>query len=360
MLRASLISLLALGVVAQEPAPKAAKPAPKSSAKAKAAKPSAAPGDTTPVLARVGGEAITEADFQAAFRLLGQQEQMQILMVQGGKEEFVKRMAESKLLAVKAKRLQLDKTPSYLQALARTKDDLLAREFLAKEGDSLQKKLAVTEADVKGYYEGHKARFQQPDLVSVRHILVSVKQGEGAPGITDEEAKAKVAKIQEELKAGAKFEDLAKQYSDDPGSKDNGGLYADADPAGWVPEFGAAARTQALGEVGAPVKTQYGYHLVKVEERKPSRQLSFEESKTSVERLAQQERQVAIWNELMDGLRKEIPFELVKPAAPKAAPVPAIAPAIAPAAEPAKAPEAKASEVKAPEAKPADTKGGAQ
>ncbi|MBP1773341.1 MAG: hypothetical protein H6P99_2504 [Holophagaceae bacterium] len=352
MLRASLISLLALGVVAQEPAPKAAKPASKVSSKAKGPKTPAVPGDTTPVLARVGGEAITEADFQAAFRLLGQQEQMQVLMVQGGKEEFVKRMAESKLLAVKAKRLQLDKTPSYLQALARTKDDLLAREFLAKEGENLQKKLAVTEADVKGYYEGHKARFQQPDLVSVRHILVSVKQGEGTPGGTDEEAKVKVAKIQEELKAGAKFEDLAKNYSDDPGSKDNGGLYADADPSGWVPEFGAAARTQALGEVGAPVKTQYGYHLVKVEERKPSRQLTFEEAKTSVERLAQQERQVAIWNELMDSLRKEIPFELLKPAAPKAAPMPVAAPP--------KAPEAKAPEAKAPEAKPADTKGGAQ
>ncbi|MFN7959504.1 MAG: peptidylprolyl isomerase [Holophagaceae bacterium] len=320
MLRASLISLLALGVVAQEPATKPAKPAPKASPKAKATKAASTsvPGDSTPVLARVGGEAITEADFQAAFRLLGQQEQMQILMIQGGKDEFIKRMAESKLLSVKAKRLGLDKTPGYLQALARTKDDLLAREFLAKEGESLQKKLVVAETDVKAFYDKHPDRFKQPDLVSVRHILVSVKQGEGAPGITDEEAKAKVAKIQDELKAGGKFEDLAKNYSDDPGSKENGGLYADADPSAWVPEFGAAARTQTLGEVGAPVKTQFGYHLIKVEARKPARVVPFEEAKSQAERMAQQERQAAVWNELMDGLRKEIPFELIKPAAPKA------------------------------------------
>lgn len=342
MLRVSLISLLALGVVAQEPAKTTAKAPAKTAAKAgskagskasaKAAPAPAPAADKSPVLARVGGEVITEEDFQAAFRLLGQQEQMQLLMFQGGKEEFVKRMAESKLLSVKAKRLGLDKTPSYVRGLDRAKDDLLAREFLTKEGEGLQKKLVVGEADVKAYYDKHPERFKQPELVSLRHILVSVKQGEGQQGLTDEEAKAKIAKVQGELKGGAKFEDLAKTYSDDPGSKDNGGLYADGDPAKWVSEFGAAARSQALGEVGAPVKTQFGYHLIKVEGRKPSRQMPFEEAKQGAERMAQQERQAAVWNELMDGLRKEIPFELVKPE-PKAAP------AKKPAPESAKAPE---------------------
>jgi len=312
MLRASLISLIALGVVAQEPA-KAPAPAP-----APVAAPAPAPKPEEVVLAKVGGEAITEADFQAAFRLLGQQEQMQILMIQGGKEEFVKRMAESKLLSVKAKRLELDKTPSYQRALDRTKDDLLAREFLAKEGEALQKKLAVAEADVKAYYDKHPERFKQPDLVSVRHILVSVKQGENPQGLSDADAKKRIAKIQAELKKGAKFEDLAKKYTDDPGSKESGGLYADQDPAAWVPEFGAAARTQPLGKVGAPVKTQFGYHLIKVEARKPARQVPFEEAKQPAEKMAQQERQASVWNELMDSLRKEIPFELVKPATPKA------------------------------------------
>ncbi len=313
MLRASLISLLALGVAAQEPAPQAAAPAPVA---APAAAPAPKPEEV--ILAKVGGEAITEADFQAAFRLLGQQEQMQILMIQGGKDEFIKRMAESKLLSVKAKRLELDKTPGYQRALDRTKDDLLAREFLAKEGEALQKKLAVAEADVKAFYDKHPERFKQPDLVSVRHILVSVKQGDNPQGLSDADAKKRIAKIQAELKKGARFEDLAKKYTDDPGSKENGGLYADADPSAWVPEFGAAARTQPLGKVGAPVKTQFGYHLMKVEARKPSRQVPFEEAKAACEKMTQQERQAKVWNELMDDLRKEIPFELVKPTAPKA------------------------------------------
>ena len=340
MLRASLISLIALGVVAQEPA-KA--PAPASTpapvvAPAPVAKPTPKPEEV--VLAKVGDEVVTEADFQAAFQLLGQQEQMQLLMVQGGKDEFVKRMAESKLLAEKAKRLGLDKTPSYHVALQRAKDDLLAREFLTKEGPALQKKLVVDEAAVKAYYDKHPDRFKQPDLVSVRHILVSVKQGEGQQGLSDADAKARVAKIQAELKKGTKFEALAKKYSDDPGSKENGGLYADADPSGWVPEFGAAARTQPVGKVGAPVKTSYVYHLIKVVSRKPAREVPFEEAKGHAEKLAQQERQGIVWNELMDDLRKGISFELIKPApAPKTP-------------EPAKSPEAS----KAPVA----TKGGAE
>ena len=317
MLRASLISLLALGVAAQEAAP-ATPVVPAAPAAASAPKPEEV------VLAKVGGEAITEADFQAAFRLLGQQEQMQILMIQGGKDEFIKRMAESKLLSVKAKRLELDKTPSYQRALDRTKDDLLAREFLAKEGEALQKKLVVAEADVKAYFDKHPERFKQPDLVSVRHILVSVKQGENPQGLSEADAKKRLAKIQAEIKKGAKFEDLAKKYSDDPGSKENGGLYADADPSAWVPEFGTAARTQPIGKVGAPVKTQFGYHLVKVEARKPARQIPFEEAKAASEKMATQERQAKVWNELMDDLRKEIPFELVKPAAPKAAEAPKV------------------------------------
>ncbi len=346
MLRASLISLIALGVVAQEPA-KAPAAAP-SSAPVAASVPVAAP--TPPaapspkpedvVLAKVGDEFVTEADFQSAFRLLGQQEQMQVLMVQGGKDEFVKRMAESKLLSVKAKRMDLDKMPDYQRALNRAKDDLLAREYLTKEGPALQKKLVVDEAAVKAYYDKYPDRFKQPDLVSVRHILVSVKQGEGKQGLSDADAKARIAKIQAELKKGAKFEALAKKYSDDPGSKENGGLYADADPSGWVPEFAAVARTQPIGKVGAPVKTTYGYHLVKVESRKPARQIPFEEAKGHAEKLAQQERQAVIWNELMDGLRKEIPFELIKPAPTPKAP------------EPAKAPDTSTA--------PAATKGGAE
>lgn len=343
MLRASLISLIALGLAAQE----VAKPAP-AAASAPTPAPQAAPAQPKPedvILAKVGGDAITEADFRAAFRVLPRQEQMQLLMLQGGKEEFIKRMAESKLLAVKARKMGLDKTPDFQRTLDRTKDDLLAREFLTQEGEALQAKLKLADADVKAYYETHLDKFKQPELVSVRHILVAVKRDpKEKEGLTEAEAKQHVAKIQADLKKGMKFEDLAKKFSDDPGSKENGGLYKDVDPTSWDPAFAKAAMTQPIGKVGAPVKSQYGYHLIKVEGRKPARQVPFEEAKGEAQQLAERDRQTEVWEQLMDGLKKEIPFELAKPA-----------PSDAPKAQPAAAAPAKGAE--AP--KPAPAQGGA-
>jgi len=340
MLRASLISLLALGLAAQEAPKTPVAPAPAPAAQAPAPAPAPAPKPEDVVLAKVGGEPITEADFRAAFRIIPQQEQMQILMLQGGKEEFIKRMAESKLLAVKARNMGLDKTPEFQRTLDRTKDDLLAREFLTKEGEALQKQLKVSDPEVKAYYDAHLDKFKQPELVSVRHILVAVKRDpKEKAGLTDAEAKQHIAKIQADLKKGMKFEDLAKKFSDDPGSKDNGGLYADADPSNWDKDFAKAALTQPIGKVGAPVKTQFGYHLLKVEGRKPARVVPFEEAKAEAEQQAQRDRQAEVWDRLMDGLKKEIPFELAKPApsdAPKAKPAAPAAPAEAPKAAPAK------------------------
>lgn len=323
MLRASLLSLSALGLLAQAPVQPAPSPAPKAVAPA-----TPAPKPEDKVLARVGGEPITEADFMAAFSMMPQQEQMQILMVQGGKEEFVKRMAESKLLAVKAKSMGLDKTPEFQRSLARTEDDLLAREYLTKEGDALKSQLKLSDADVKAYYDTHQAEFKQPNLVSVRHILVAVKRDpKEKTGLTDAQAKKRIAMLQADLRKGAKFDELAKKYSDDPGSKDNGGLYADVDPSNWDPAFAKAAETQPIGKVGAPVKSQYGYHLIKVEGRKPARIIPFEEAKAQAQQMATREKQEQVWDHLMATLKKEIPFELTTPApsdTPKAHPTPAV------------------------------------
>lgn len=332
MLRASLISLAALGLLAQPPVP-AAKPAPQPKP---AAPPAAKPNPEDQVLARVGGEPITQADFMAAFSMLPAQQRMQLLMIKGGKEEFIRRLAESKLLAVKAKSMGLDKTPEFQRALARTKDELLARAYLDKEGDALQKQLAVTDADVKAYYDTHLAQFKQPALVSVRHILVAVKRNpQDKVGLSEAAAKQRIAMLQADLKKGAKFADLAKKYSDDPGSKDNGGLYADVDPSNWDPAFAKAAESQPLGKVGAPVRSQYGYHLIKVEARKPARTVPFEEAKAQARELAQRAKQEQVWDQLMARLEKEIPFEILdQTPAPAPSPKPAPAPKPSPAPAP--------------------------
>ncbi|HJU83288.1 MAG TPA: peptidyl-prolyl cis-trans isomerase [Holophagaceae bacterium] len=367
MSRVSLALLLALGLPAQTPAP--AKSAPKPKPHARKAKPAAKKAEASPVLARVGGEPITQADFDAVLAQLPQQQQLQIMMVQGGREEFIKRLAESKLLAVKARSLGLGDTPEFARTLARMKDDLLAREFLKSKSGELQKQMEIKDADVKAYYDAHPDKFKQPELVSVRHILVNVKRDPAdKEGLSDADAQKKIADLQAQLKGGKDFAELAKTASDDPGSKENGGLYADADPSLWVPEFAKAAKEQAVGVVGDPIKTQFGYHLVKVEGRKPGRQIPFEEAKDKARQGAQQARQEQVWGDLMAELKKDFAVEILPPAPKAAAPrvvapapgkaapaikvVPAPAPKAAPAAikvVPAPAPKASP----APEAKPA-------
>lgn len=99
-------------------------------------------------------------------------------------------------------------------------------------------------------------------VASVRHILISTEKR------TPEEALKISNDLVARLKKGEDFAKLATEFTDDPGSKQSGGLYADADVTQWVPEFKDAALTQKVGEVGPPVKTDFGYHIIKVENRK--------------------------------------------------------------------------------------------
>jgi parvulin-like peptidyl-prolyl isomerase len=212
--------------------------------------------------------------------------------------------------------------------LKRTKQQILQQEVLRSE---VYGKIAIEDQELRAYYEAHKDKFlTTADTYSARHILVKVKANEqDKDGISDADAKVKIAKIQAELKAGKKLADLAKEYSDDPGSKNNGGLYENFDPNQMVPEFGNAVKTQAIGVVGEPVKTQFGYHIVEVTAKTPKGTLKpFESVSKDIPQMEKGERQEKVWNEYLDGIKKEVPYQYfgesqagLKEAAPaKAAP----------------------------------------
>ncbi|MEB1807391.1 MAG: peptidyl-prolyl cis-trans isomerase [Bacillaceae bacterium] len=84
---------------------------------------------------------------------------------------------------------------------------------------------------------------------------------------TDEEAKAIAIDLYQQLIVGADFENFAKEYSEDQGSRDNGGLYVDVPVSQWVPEFKQATLEQEIGKIGVPFKTDFGYHIIRVEKR---------------------------------------------------------------------------------------------
>jgi peptidyl-prolyl cis-trans isomerase D len=118
----------------------------------------------------------------------------------------------------------------------------------------------VSDADVQNYYNQHKNDYALPEQVHARHILISVPAGADAK--TDAAAKAKAEDVLKQIKAGGNFAELAKKYSDDPGSKENGGDLPMMATSGFVPEFSKAAMALNPGQTSDLVKTQFGYHII--------------------------------------------------------------------------------------------------
>jgi peptidyl-prolyl cis-trans isomerase D len=125
-----------------------------------------------------------------------------------------------------------------------------------------------TQQDIQQYFNQHKADYSIPEQARTRHILIQVAAGADAK--TDAAAKAKAEGILKQLQGGANFAELAKKYSDDPGSKDSGGEVGFVNQnAAMVPEFLRAIFSQKVGDIKI-VKSQYGYHIIQVEERQPA------------------------------------------------------------------------------------------
>ena len=141
-------------------------------------------------------------------------------------------------------------------------------------------KPAVSDADIQAYYNAHLDQYKTPAQLKTRHILISVPKGADAK--TDAAAKAKAADVLKQLKAGGNFADLAKKYSDDPGSKDQGGDLPMMAASGFVPEYSNAAMALNPGQTSDLVRTQFGYHIIQTEQKQPAQVKSLAEVKDSI------------------------------------------------------------------------------
>jgi peptidyl-prolyl cis-trans isomerase D len=157
----------------------------------------------------------------------------------------------------------------------------------------VQGQAPVTRDDLQRYYNDRQDQFRVPEQVNVRHILIKTPTP-GPDGKVDpkgvEAARARAQDILKQLKAGAKFEDLAKKYSEDPGSKDNGGLYEKVERGRMVPEFDKAAFSLPKGQLSDLVQTSFGFHILRVEDHQLARQRSLDEVKPEIEPLVAQEK----------------------------------------------------------------------
>ena len=215
------------------------------------------------ILATVGGLTVTEKEIDEFIMSLGQRGQA--YNNPEGRRAVLNQIIGNKLLLLDARRNLYEAEPAFRDQLAKLKDNLL----ISYAGEKAIASANVTEAEVKEYYENNKAQFTTGETVNASHILV------------DSEEKAK--EIFEEIASGKKsFEDAAKEYSSCP-SKESGGNLGDFGRGQMVPEFDKAVFEMEVGSITeAPVKTQFGYHLIKLNAKNPAKEMEYSEIKDEI------------------------------------------------------------------------------
>ena len=193
-------------------------------------------------------------------------------------------------------------------------------------------KVSLSDADVKKYYDEHPARFEQPEQVRASHILIGTRDPGTNAELTEEQKKAK-RKLADDLlkraRAGEDFVKLVKEFSDDTGSKDNGGEYTF--PRGQMaPEFEAAAFSLGTNQISDVIATQFGYHIIKLNEKIAAKKIELAKISDDLKEGLKQQEMQKLLPDYFEKVLKEANFEIldekIKAAAalkPPAKPAPA-------------------------------------
>lgn len=211
------------------------------------------------ILAVVGGKAITEEDIQRALMNMGQRG-AQYNNPQGRKI-LLEQMVNKELILMDAKKNLMEHDAEFKVELEKLKNELLANFYV----DKFLRTVSVKDEEIRKYFDEHPEEFAGEETVNARHILVE----------TEEQAKDVLARIQN---GEMTFEDAAKAFSSCPSSAQGGDL-GEFGRGQMVAEFDSACFEMAEGEVRGPVKTQFGFHLIKLEKKNAARAVSFEEAK---------------------------------------------------------------------------------
>ncbi len=160
--------------------------------------------------------------------------------------------------------------------------------------------IPVDEGELKRLYEARKANYSTPEQRKVSHILLSVASD--ADDAAVDEARNKLLDIRRQIESGASFEDLAKAHSEDPGTAQNGGDLGFISRDIMDPAFDAAAFSLKAGEVSAPVRSDFGLHLIKVSDIRGGQTRSFEEVRTQLKTEFQNEQADLVFSEQVERL----------------------------------------------------------
>ncbi len=238
------------------------------------------------VLAEVNGATITDNDFYKEQAALPPYLKP-MTETPEGKKEMIDTMVVRELIMQQAQKEGIDKSPEVAARLEDLKKRVIVEAFLKKKVEEIGK---VTDAEMQDYYNKNKDKFQTGAQIKASHILVK----------SEDQAKD----IEKQLKAGANFEELAKKYSIDGAAQKGGDL-------GWfgkgsmIPDFEKVAFGLKEGQTSGIVKTQFGYHIIKVTGQRPAGPRSLEEVKEQIKAALLPEKQQETFKKLKDDLKKE-------------------------------------------------------
>ncbi len=199
------------------------------------------------VVATINGKNITDADLAVADSEIGQD--MGTIPPDQKRMSLLEFLIDNQLFADAAEGDKLGEGPAYESRVNYLKRRALRELYFEKVI-----KASVSDADAKKLYDDQVKLLKPEEEVQARHILV--------------ESEDKAKELAEKIKSGGKFEDIAKENSKDPGSKDDGGNLGYFGHGQMVPQFEEVVFKMQKGDVSAPVQTQFGWHLIKVEDKR--------------------------------------------------------------------------------------------
>lgn len=242
------------------------------------------------VVAIVNGKEITNEDVDNTI-LTFPKERQTYLNTEKGRKDLIKQMIDFELAYDYAKEMKFDETEDFKKQLEATKKQLLIQVVVS----SVLARATVSEEEIKKYYEDNKEEFRTQELITARHILVdSIDEANN---------------IYEEIKNGLDFSEAAEKYSKCP-SKAQGGSLGTFTKGQMVPEFEKAAFEAKVNEVTKSIKTQFGYHLILVDNKRESMIKPFDEVKAMINNKLIQEKQNEQYNKFTQDLRNRYLVEI--------------------------------------------------
>lgn len=255
----------------------------------------AGPNDAT-VIAKVGDTKIVYGDLNKLIKMMPPSYQAMFSSTEQV-NNLLQRQIDNTLFAQEARRLKVDKDPDVQYKIEEFTKGILTQALLEQ---TVNKNIAVTDQEIKQYYDANKSEFQVPERVKASHILIAVPAD--ASESVKKEKKARAEEILAKIKKGDDFSELAKQYSDDAATKNRGGVIGFFSKGSKEPAFEEAVAKLKKDEVSSPVLTGKGYDIIKVLETKAAETKSLEDSRSRISSKLEQKKR----NEAIEALLKDI------------------------------------------------------